>query len=213
MGGNRRWGLCLVVAAMTGVLAVPGTAGQSGPRALFFGDSLFVGTGSSAGPVQARTAAQLLRWHPVVDAVGGTGFTTGGRHGQPYLTRLRRDGYLRRSFDVIVLEGGTNDAHHGNLALLRDRTLAVLDYVHRAQPRARVVLVGGFVAHGVPHRDQYAEVDRILADVAAERGLTFVSQLRYADVTTPGFLARDHFHPSAEGYRLMGRDLAIALRG
>lgn len=212
MGSARRGGLLLAATALTAALTGPGTASQPGPRVLFFGDSLFVGTGSSAGPVEPRTTARLLGWHAVVDAVGGTGFTTGGRHGKPYLSRLQHDGYLRGRFATVVVEGGTNDAHHGDLTLVHDRALAVLDLVRTAQPTARVVLVGAFVAHGVPRRDRYVEVDQILAAVAAERGLTYVSQLHYADLTASGFLARDHFHPSTAGYQLMGRDLAAALR-
>ena len=212
-GRPRRAALLCAAIVATAALAGPGTASEPGPRALFFGDSLFVGTGSSAGPVQARTAARLLGWHPVVDAVGGTGFTTGGRRGKPYLTRLQRDGFLRQGYDVIVLEGGTNDAHHGDLPALRARALATVDYVHRRQPRARIVLVGAFVAHGVPHPERYDLVDSVLRQVANDRGLTYVSQRHYADVTDAAFLARDHFHPSTTGYTLMGRDLARALAG
>ncbi len=209
---RRRAALLCAATLTTATLSGSGTASGPEPRALFFGDSLFVGTGSSAGPVQPRTAARLLGWHPIVDAVGGTGFTTGGRRGQPYLTRLQRDGYLNHPYDVIVLEGGTNDAHHGDLTQLRSRALATVDYIRHRQPRARIVLVGAFVAHGVPHPERYDEVDRVLRQVADDRGLTYVSQRGYADVTDAGFLARDRFHPSAAGYARMGRDLALALR-
>ncbi len=213
---TRRWAAMLSGALLTAVLIGPGAAGTptgSGPRVLFFGDSLFVGTGASPRrPVQVRTAADLLGWRAVVDAVSGTGYTTGGRNSLPYDQRLRTDGRLRTPYDVVVLEGGTNDAHHGSLAALHDAALRSVDLVRRAQPRARIVLVGAFVAHGVSPHERYVEVDRVLAQVAQERGLVYVSQLRYGDITEPGFLSADRFHPGDAGYRRMGRDLAAALR-
>ncbi len=216
MTALRTWGLAGAVGLLCAVLAGPGSAGgpaPTGPRALFFGDSLFVGVGAAPQrPVQVRTATDLLGWRAVVDAVSGTGYTTGGRHGLPYAERLRTDGRLRSRYDVVVLEGGTNDAHHGSLTHLHDAALETVDLVRRSQPTARIVLVGAFVAHGVGPRERYVLVDRVLEQVASERGLLYVSQLRYSQVTDPGFLSADRFHPGAAGYREMGRDLAAALR-
>ncbi len=200
---------------MTAVLVGPGSAGTpaaSGPRVLFFGDSLFVGVGASPQrPVQVRTVADRLGVRAVIDAVSGTGYTTGGPNGLPYRERLRTDGRLRTAYDVVVLEGGTNDAHHGSLTHLHDAALATVDLVRRSQPTARIVLVGAFVARGVEPYDRYVAVDRILQQVASERGLLYVSQLGYAAVTEEGFLSEDRFHPGDAGYRRMGRDLAAAL--
>ena len=207
----------LVASALLGVslLAGPGAAGGSapqGPRALFFGDSLFVGVGATPQrPVQVRTAADRLGWRAVIDARSGTGYTTGGRGGRTYLDRLRTDGFLRTPYDVVVLEGGTNDAHHGSLAQLHDAATRTVAFVRARQPHARVVLVGAFVAHDVPRHERYAEADRVLAQVADEQGLLYVSQLPYGEVTDRGFLAADRFHPGDAGYARMGRDLAEAL--
>ena len=191
-----------------------GTAGgaRSGePRALFVGDSLFVGVGATPKrPVQVRTVADLMGWRPVVDAVSGTGYTTGGRNGKPYLERLRSDRSLRHRYAAVVLEGGTNDAHHGDLAALHDRALATVDLVRRSQPTARIVLVGAFVGSGVAHHDRYVTVDRVLEQVASERGLTYVSQLHWSD--DPSILSADRFHPDDAGYALMGQEIARALR-
>ena len=211
---RRRLAAALVVMAVAVVPAVArgGSQTTSGPRALFVGDSLFVGVGASPKrPVQIRTAADLLGWSPTIDAVSGTGYTTGGRNGRPYLSRLRADGYLRHQYDVVVLEGGTNDAHHGTLSALHDAALQTVDYVRARQPHARIVLVGAFVAHGVRDQERYSTADAVLGDVARERGLLYVSQYKYSDDLDPGFLSHDRFHPSDAGYQLMGRDLAEAI--
>ncbi len=213
--GRRRGAVLVTVLLALGMITGSGSAGDTGPRApaaLFFGDSLFTGTGAvPRQPVQARTAAALLGWRAVIDSYGGTGYTTGGRHGKPYLQRFQSDGYLRTQYDVIVLEGGTNDAHHGSLARLHGAALRTVDYLRARQPHARIVLVGAFAPTGVD-LDRYASVDRILAGVARERGLDYVSQLHYSSVTDRAFLARDAFHPSTAGYTRMGEDLAAALR-
>jgi lysophospholipase L1-like esterase len=160
--------------------------------------------------VQVQTANALMGSLGELDTFGGTGYTTGGPSGRPYLWRLQHDGELRHRFDLIVLEGGTNDAHHGSLGELAGNARKVLDYIGERQPRARIVMVGGFAHRGSPPGARYVEMDRILAGVAAERGLTYVSQLGYA-TRGGGFYSRDGLHPSSRGYAQMGRDLAAAL--
>lgn len=210
--GRRRNAVLAAVLLALGLITGSGSAGSQAPAALFFGDSLFTGTGAIPQvPVQPRTAAALLGWRAVVDSYGGTGYTTGGRKGKPYLQRFRSDGFLRTQYDVIVLEGGTNDAHHGSLAKLHGSALRTVDYLRARQPHARIVLVGAFAPAGVD-LTRYATVDRVLAGVARERGLEYVSQLHYSQVTDRAFLARDAYHPSTAGYTRMGRDLAAALR-
>lgn len=214
-GRRRRWAAFVLLVLSLALLNGTGSAdGPAGPKvkALFFGDSLIVGTGAlPVRPVQVHTAASRLEWIAVVDGFGGTGYTTGASRGKPYLERLRTDGYLHTPYDVIVLEGGTNDAHHGSLTSLRASALRTVDYVQQRQPWARIVLVGGYAPSGVP-LERYQRADSILAGVAASRGLRYVSQLHYSQLTDSAFLSPDRLHPSTAGYRLMGADLARALR-
>ena len=216
VGGMRRGtALLLGLSAVLALLAGSGTAASSGPprtKALFFGDSLISGTGSRpVRPVEVRVAAAALGWEPVVDGSGGTGYTTGGGHGKRYLDRLRNDGFLYTHYDVIVLEGGTNDGRHGDLARLRSKALQVIDYVHGRQPWARIVMVGGYAPHGVD-LTRYVVADAILRQVAADRHLTYVSQLHYSGVAESGFYAPDRYHPSNAGYAVLARDLVAALK-
>ncbi|MCW2544796.1 MAG: arylesterase [Frankiales bacterium] len=209
--GVRRVGLVAVV--VLGLLASPGSPVHAARRthALFFGDSLFAGSGARPyQPVQVQTANRALGWQGALDTFGGTGYTTGGLHGRPYLQRLQRDGFLRTSYDVIVLEGGTNDALHGSLPELNDAALAVVDYVQHRQPKAQIVLVGGFAPSGAS-TERYVDADRVLAAVAADRGLVYISQLKYGPAARRGFYSRDDLHPTTIGYRQMGHDLATAL--
>lgn len=217
MGGmsRRATGLLAVLGLTIGILTGAGSAGPTEHRtvrALFFGDSLIGGSGAIPHrPVQPRTTADLLGWQPVVDAYGGTGYTTGGRHGQRYLDRLKHDRYLSRSYDVIVLEGGTNDAWHGSLSRLHEAALTTIGYVRLRQPKARIVLVGGYAPHGVD-LTRYRLMDAALADIADQLNLQYVSQLHFSEVTDPEFLSKDKYHPSDKGYARMGRELAAALK-
>ena len=203
------------LALVLGLLSGTGSAGGHrvhGPQVMFFGDSLIAGNGAvPRRPVEVRTVADRMGWSPWVDAMGGTGYTTGGRHGRRYEDRLLHDHFLSRSYDLVVLEGGTNDAHFGRLSQLRMRALRTLDLVGAKEPQARVVMVGAFAPAGVD-LTRYAEADVILAGVAHDRGLQYVSQLPFSSVTDQGFLSRDHYHPSDLGYEQMGRALAAAIR-
>lgn len=190
-------------------LLSPSSAGSK-TTALFFGDSLFAGTGTSPKrPVQATETAKRMGWAPTVDAVGGTGWTTGGKHGQAYLDRLLHDGKLGKRFDVVVLEGGTNDALYGDIDRIPAAVTQVVALVHRRQPGARIVLVGGYAPAG-HDSPRFEQTDSVLATTATELGLQYVSQLRYHQLTK-GFLSHDHFHPGRRGYQRMAADLARAL--
>ena len=192
-----------------------GIAERSAVSAYFFGDSLMAGTGASPRrPVMARVAAVQLGWDVEVDAWGGTGYTTAG--GSPgYLDRLRRPGALSGSYDVVLLEGGTNDARHaGDPARVRAAVHAVVEEVQRRQPGAAVVLMGAYDPPPPGRTDpRRAVVDAVLADVARQRGLPFFSPLsgRWTQGRSGGFLHGDRLHPTARGYGVLGSRLAKEL--
>lgn len=203
-------GLCGLPAAAGPVVAEP-----SGVQAYFFGDSLMAGTGAHPKrPVMARVAAAQLGWDVEVDAWGGTGYTTSGRS-PGYLDRLRLPGALSGSYDVVLLEGGTNDARNaGEPERVREAVRDVVDEVQRRQPEALVVLMGAYDPPPPGRVDpRRAVVDVIVAAVAAERGLPFFSPLsgRWTDRQERRFLDGDLLHPNARGYGVMGSRLAAEL--
>ena len=190
-------------------------AGSSEVSAYFFGDSLMGGTGSSPRrPVMARVAAAGLGWQVEVDAWGGTGYTTTGAS-PSYLDRLRRRGAMSGSYDVVLIEGGTNDARNaGDPRAVRVAVHAVIDEVERRQPQAQIVLMGAYDPPPPGTVDpRRAVVDRLVADVAAQRGLAFLSPLSggWSEGRGPWFLSQDRLHPTATGYGVMGALLAREL--
>jgi lysophospholipase L1-like esterase len=213
----RRRPRALLVALL---LFAPLLVGSSPPpqgavQAYFFGDSLMSGTGSTPQrPVMARVAANRLGWDVEVDAWGGTGFTTTGSS-PGYLERLRRPGALGGRYDVVLIEGGTNDARVGSTpAEIRKAVREVVAEVRTRQPRAQVVLMGAYDPPGVVDLRR-AVADSAVRDVAADLGVPFFSPLSASWHTGHDphrFLDADGLHPSTAGYVFMGARLADELR-
>ena len=210
----------LAVCVGVALTCIPASAGpveaEAGAvRAYFFGDSLMGGTGASPRrPVMARIAAARLGWDVEVDAWGGTGYTTSGAR-PPYLDRLRAPGALSGTYDVVLLEGGTNDARSaGDPDAVREAVEAVVAEVRRRQPQAQIVLMGAYEppSHGARHPGR-AVVDEVVADVAEDEGLPFFSPLSggWSEDQAPSFLHPDRLHPTEEGYAVMGSRLTDEL--
>ena len=192
--------------------AAPPVVAPSAVSAYFFGDSLMAGTGAAPRrPVMARVAAAQLGWDVEVDAWGGTGYTTTGES-PGYLDRLSRPGAMTGEYDVVLLEGGTNDARvRSTPAQVQAAVRDVVALVQERQPHARVVLMGAYdpppPGRVDPHR---TVVDDALRGVADELGLPFFSPVSggWTQGQSPSFLHADRLHPSAHGYGVMGTRLA-----
>ena len=193
----------------------PVQAGASGVSAYFFGDSLMAGTGAiPRRPVMARLAAARLGWQVQVDAWGGTGYTTSGRS-PAYLDRLRRPGAMTGTYDVVLIEGGTNDGRSaGDPDRMRKAVQDVVEEVRRRQPQATIVLMGAYdpPPPGRTHAGREV-VDAVIAEVAEDEGLPFFSPLSggWTAGQPPSFLHPDGLHPTAEGYAVMAARLADEL--
>ena len=219
---GRRLGRTVAVlsAVLLGLTVLPASAGPGASepaavRAYFFGDSLMNGTGSSPRrPVMARVAAARLNWQVEVDAWGGTGYTTTGES-PGYLQRLKRPGALSGSYDVVLLEGGTNDARvKSTPEQVQAAVREVVAHVRDRQPTAAIVLMGAYdpppPGRVDPHR---TTVDDAIEQVADSLGLPFFSPLSggWTEGQGPGFLHPDRLHPSTRGYGVMGARLAEEL--
>jgi lysophospholipase L1-like esterase len=162
----------------------------------------------------ARIAAARLGWDVEVDAWGGTGYTTSGAR-PPYLDRLRAAGALSGTYDVVLLEGGTNDWRSAaDPDAVREAVQDVVEEVRRRQPHAQIVLMG---AYDPPRsgavRPGRAVVDEVVEEVADAQGLAFFSPLSggWAEDQPASFLHPDRLHPTDEGYAVMGARLTEEL--
>ena len=219
---RRRTTTRLLAAAMllASAFALPAaTSNANAPargevKALFFGDSLMTGTGARpTRPVMARVAARQLGWDVTVDSFGGTGYTTGGSRGRPYLDRLRAPGVLSTPYDVVLLEGGSNDKA-ADTATMHARTTETVTYVRSRLPTAKIVLMGAYNPPGRRYDARRVIIDAVIRTVAVEQQLPYFSPISGHWTKGQGrrFLAPDGLHPSEYGYGVMGARLAQALR-
>jgi lysophospholipase L1-like esterase len=213
--------LTVMACLLGGVLALPAASSNAGSRiddgrvrALFFGDSLMTGIGARpVRPMMARIAAHALGWDVTVDAVPGTGYTTGGHRSRPYLQRLREPGVLSTAYDVVLLEGGTNDkaADPGTMHALTTETV---EYVRSRLPTAQIVLMGAYNPLGARYDARRVTIDATIRQVAVEQDLPYFSPISGHWLRGQGrsFLCSDRLHPSTYGYGVMGAKLVAALR-
>ena len=202
----------LALPAASSVANAPSRSAQV--RALFFGDSLMRGIGTHpVRPVMARAVARRLGWDITVDAVPGTGYTTGGARSQPYLARLSRPGVLSTPYDVVLLEGGTNDKA-ADPPTMRERTTETVRYVRSRLPTAQIVLMGAYNPMGRKYDARRVTIDAVIRTVAVAEGLTYLSPIsgHWTRGQGPRFLCPDGLHPSTYGYDVMAARLSSALR-
>lgn len=170
----------------------------TGPEVLVIGDSYSVGVG--VGP--DRSWPVRLPGRVRVDGFSGSGFSVGASACGDVSYASRAPRTLRRSTDLVVVEGGLND-HDQPLADVEAgvrRLLADLGEPGTGGPR--VLLVGPPV---VPDRSQaaVAAVDAALARLAAEHEASYLSML---DVELS--LLDDRLHPDEAGQRTFGDRVA-----
>jgi lysophospholipase L1-like esterase len=190
------------------------------------GDSLAFGAGDeNGGGITSRLRAELTtRGVPTVETVnlGVNGAQTGD-----VLQRLRqlrvRDEVAKA--DAVVLSVGANDLFRspGSRDELLSQPLVVaerilgrletiVDEIHRINPRARVLVLGGY--NPVPRHEWAATIDQYL--VLWDEALTAhfeneprVAVVQMSDIVVPDRLSRfDSFHPGAEAYDAAARRIA-----
>jgi len=191
--------------------AVTSRGSARGPlRALFFGDSYFIGGGyTREDNSMARLAAKRLGWVAEINGGGGTGFVqTNYEYGLGnYLDQIAEG-----AFDVgrrrwVVIEGGNNDVGQP-LADVRANARRVLRIAQRTFPNARIVLVGPLDTDS--DHSELVPVIKVLRQAATKRQVPFVNMKNWLaghyDLVGP-----DSVHPYPKGHRILGRKLAKAL--
>lgn len=190
------------------------------------GDSLAYGAGDESGEGIAGRLDDELRARGV-ETVETVNLGQNGAQTNDVLTRLKQD-RVRKTLakaDAIVLSIGANDlfrSPHSREEILRapfavaERILVRIETIvaelHAINPRARVLLLGGY--NPVPRHEwaplinQYLDLwDNALAQRFAQDERIAVVKMN--DIVTPQRLSRyDSFHPGAAAYKAAAKRIA-----
>jgi lysophospholipase L1-like esterase len=177
-------------------------AQASGPTAVFLGDSYTQGVGlTNIGDDYAYVAATALRWRPVLNAAGGTGYVNGGPcHGQQFSARVPQVVPARPVF--LVVQGGLND-YRFSRTKIADAARQLYAQLRRQLPSTRVVVVG---PHPVPKVHNVSPVIDALQQAAAGAHVAYIDTSSW-----PLSFEKDGIHLTVVGHQTFGRKLAEAV--
>ena len=188
------------------------SAERGHPRALFFGDSYFVGGGCSPDGKRgmAHVAGTGLGYRTTVRGAGGTGFVSANPDYDlpPYLGQIHDGALDVRNPDLVVIAGGTNDVGRP-VGQVRKNARKVLRIAADKYPRALLVLVGPMDTYG--GYDDSIPVRDALRAVAKTLHVPFIDDLTWV-AGHPEWLCDDYVHPTYAAHELLGQRLAKALR-
>jgi acyl-CoA thioesterase-1 len=178
------------------------------PVVLFFGTSLTAGLGLDPGqafPVLIEKKAQSEGLPIKAINAGLSGETTAG-------AARRIDWVLRTPADLVVIEGGANDALRGlSPDAARVNLEQVIAAVRRKQPSAKIVLVQMEAPpnFGAAYTRSFRA---IYADIAKKEGIPLLPFLLNGVAGIPRLNQADGIHPNLAGERIVADNLWSALK-
>jgi len=198
-------------------------------RIVALGDSLAYGAGDESGEGITGRLDEELRARGV-HSVETVNLGVNGAQTADVLTRLKQD-RVRKALanaDAVVLSAGANDlfrSPHSREEVMRapqvvaERILArlqtIVAEIHHINPRARVLLLGGY--NPVPSHEWASMIDQYLVLWDGLLAAQFeddsrVAIVKMADIVTAQRLSRyDSFHPGSAAYREAARRIAVML--
>jgi lysophospholipase L1-like esterase len=197
--------------AMTAPRAAAAERGHH-PRALFFGDSYFIGGGCSPDAKQdmAYLAGTELGYRTTVRGAGGTGFVAANPEYDlpPYLAQIQGGALDLPNPDLVVIAGGSNDVGRP-VDQVKKNARKILRIAADKYPHALLVLVGPLDPYG--GYDDSTPIRDALRGVAKKLHLPFIDDMTWF-AGHPEWLCDDYVHPTYAGHAALGKRLAKALR-
>jgi acyl-CoA thioesterase-1 len=183
------------------------------PSVLILGDSYTQGYGAEPETKgYAYLVGKPLGWRVTVAGVGGTGYVNPGKNDAG--TFLQRLPTLRgRTFDLVVLQGSSND-HDVGYPELHDAVSRTVDAVRAEFPGTVVVILGPSTPYGKPDPTRVL-VQCVLAWYATQQHLTFIDPIGerwFVDGDSKRYANPANGHPSNAGYRQIARRFEADVR-
>nr|WP_231713083.1 SGNH/GDSL hydrolase family protein [Arthrobacter sp. zg-Y769] len=164
-------------------------------------DSALVIGDSQAGPdTWVGLGLEQAGYPAIIRGAIGTGYVEGNGSVAGYARALEAHQWLLPwgTPRLILLQGGGNDITHP-ASDIRAEALRLIRGLRQSYPSVRIVMVG-VIGDGTGPR---SEVDRVLAAVAAEQGIDFLTPGNWwARYGLNGRLRPDGRHLSPEGHRI-----------
>ncbi len=205
-------GLLALVGVALAVGAAEGGASANGVGTrrtlLVLGDSLAAGYGVD----ESQAFPSLLRGK--IEAAGlGFEVVNAGVSGDTTAGGLRRLNWLlRRPVDVVLVELGGNDGLRGLPPdATRSNLLAIVEGLHRKNPKARVVLAGMQMPPNLGE-DYGRRFAAIFPEVARDKGLVLVPHLLEGVGGRPELNLPDQIHPTPAGHALVASNVWVVLK-
>jgi lysophospholipase L1-like esterase len=193
------------------------------------GDSLAYGAGDESGEGITGRLDDELRARGLT-SVETVNLGVNGAQTNDVLTRLKQE-RIRKTIsaaDAVVLSIGANDlfrSSHSREEIMRNpeavaerilgRIETIVAEIHRINPRARVLMLGGY--NPVPRHEWAALINQYLGIWDQLLAARFehderVAIVRMADIVTPQRLSRyDSFHPGSAAYSEAAKRIAAML--
>jgi acyl-CoA thioesterase-1 len=188
--------------------AVVSSSSGAKPVVLFFGTSLTAGLGLD--PSQAFPS--LIEKKAEADGVPITAINA-GLSGETTAGAARRiDWVLRTPVDVVVIEGGANDALRGlSPDAARTNIKRVISVIRQKQPRAKIVLVQMEAPpnYGTAYTRSFRE---IYTDIAKQENIPLVPFLLAGVAGISRYNQADGVHPNLPGERIVADNIWRALK-
>lgn len=171
------------------------------PSVLLMGDSYTEGYGADPETKGwAYLVGKPLGWSVTVDGAGGTGYVNPGPQAKgSYLQRL--PALQGRSFDLVVLQGGSNDRDTSYPAL-QDAVSKTVDLVRAQFPGAAIVILGPTSPYGKNDGTRVL-MQCVLAGYATQQHVTLVDPIAetwFVDGDGKRYANPENGHPSNAGY-------------
>jgi acyl-CoA thioesterase-1 len=188
--------------------SVASTASAAKPVVLFFGTSLTAGYGldpSQAFPALIEKKAEADGIPIKAVNAGLSGETTAG-------AARRIDWVLRTPADIVVIEGGANDALRGlSPEAARANIERVIDVIKQKQPKAKIVLVQ--MEAPPNYGPAYTRSFRaIYADIARRENVPLVPFLLAGVAGISRYNQADGVHPNLAGEGIVADNIWRALK-
>lgn len=189
--------------AVTGGLGLP-----ANPKVLMFGDSYTEGVGAvPTTKGYAYLVGAPLGWTVTVDGKGGSGYCNPTTYGAGnYATRLAKVAVA--AYDLIVIQGGTNDDKTVNGVPVYDSPTIkaaiqkAIDTVRARFPNAKILLFGPSNPYGSATVDRL-RVNDLLVAAASANALPYVNPIAekwFLPGDGASFANPDNSHPSNAGH-------------